>query len=272
MSMMPLTQFNYKHETILVYDLSQSHLSWIAAEHKVLGEPVIVGTALIEMVCSAVHTIRPNNQFTLFNVLFIKQLHYYLNPLIVIRIVADSNRFSFEIIGQGGQTYVEGKIEINHQQKSGSVPVDRIRMGLMKQHDLTHLFASPDIEVGAHWKCIRQLYKNETESLLFLSIDQTLLLEMNHFFLHPSLFDAALHLVFDQKGSGFFIPWMYKRMTIYERMPSQFYSYCRLHHPPTPTAEILSADFLLLNEQGVIFIEITGFLYKKSTWVNIKVI
>jgi len=262
--MIPLTQFNYKNETILVYDLSPSHLSWIAAEHKVFGKPVIVGTALIEMICSSILTIRPNSQFTLFNVLFIKQLHYYLNHLVVVRIIADSTRFSFEIIGQGGQTYVEGKIEINKQQKSDPVPVDRIRTGLMKQHDLTHLFTSPDIEVGAHWKCIRQMYKNETESLLFLTMDQALLPEINHFFLHPSLFDAALYLVFDQNGPGFFIPWMYKRMTIYDRMPSQFYSYCRLHHPPTPTTEILSADFILMNEQGVIFIEITGFLYKKT--------
>lgn len=263
--MNPLATVSYMNETILFYDLDRPEIRWVAAEHKVLGEQVVVGTALIEMVRSAAHTIRPDSRVILSHALFIDTLRSppHSRSLISVRVTPDGTRFWFQIRGCDGKNHVEGKINFEEHRTPGLVSIDLIKKGLAKEHNLVDLFTSPNIEVGAHWDCIRHIYIGESESLLFLSINQEYESEMDYFFLHPSLFDAALYLVFDRHDPGFFIPWMYRNMAIYGRMPSRFYSYCRLHHPPTPTTEFLSADFLLFNEQGSIFIEIKGFIYKR---------
>lgn len=268
---------------------------WVLSEHKIAGESVLVGTAYIEMVLEACRKYWTSGMSAEFQDLI------FMNPLTVkegesyevqLTVRRKSNIFSFDIAGrllppnmavlQDEAEWVklaEGNITFEPIQKHSRLPLKAMLKEQGGDHiipDFDHYNRTTIFEFGPRWKNISDIFMKDQELLSRIELPEWFKSEEQSFMAHPALMDNALatapllnkelqHL--DQKDR-IYLPFSYKKLTLYRTLPSILYSHVQLRQEIKEHAEIIAFDITLVDEQGERIGQIENYMLKRATKLN----
>jgi len=145
---------------------------------------------------------------------------------------------------------VRDRCKTRHQQFAG---------GVLDQHFMAF---------GPRWSNITDVWYGEEEALVALSLPLAFTGDVETFRLHPALLDLAtggaqaLIPGFDA-SRDFYVPFSYGRVLVIDALPQKLWSHVRL--APGTSDGLATFDVSLLDEQGRVVVDITGFCMKRVT-------
>ncbi len=114
---------------------------------------------------------------------------------------------------------------------------------------------------GQRWHNLQQVYLGDKQGLAYLALPAPLADDVHQYALHPGLLDMAtgfLKMCDAQGSQGASLPFYYQSITVYAPLPARFYSYARISKQDDAVL-----DIHLLDEQGILLVEISGFTLRK---------
>ncbi len=121
-------------------------------------------------------------------------------------------------------------------------------------------------EFGPRWQSLSRIAFGKDEALATVELPSRFRDEIRDFSLHPALMDvavgAAMFLIpgYDRPGD-LLLPFAYKRLTLYGKLPARFYSHVRTHRDTG--SDLIVFDVTLADENGDVLAEIEEFTVKR---------
>ncbi len=257
---------------------------WVLNEHRVLNYYIAPGTTYLEMARVAAEAFYDNSPFELRDFLFV-------NPLVVdpgekkevqTIVKKESEYLEFVVATPVANSLGDKQWTIHARGK-----IYRVRSGEIARYDLAELKEKLDVErnriefpestgteniiIGPRWRNIISGAGKNGQALLQFKLPDEFVDDLHDYGIHPALMDQAAD-AFSQSIEGMRLPLMYKRMTVYGRMPASFYCYMRRKDQGTGNLETILLDATLMDESGQVFIEIEDYSLKKvkDRKLNIK--
>lgn len=268
-------RFSERDQRTYVAYLSASN-HWIVGEHKLLGNPTLVGTAYLELARAAFAQQSSNQPIEIRDVVFMgplmlapgekKELHVVLRPAGEI--------FDFQIKSKSAdatwQHHAVGKIGYAAQAADRCHDLSR----LLERCPTTVHESGEDagsvigvvdlIEVGHRWDNVTSVRVGENEAVATLCLPREFAGDLGEFLLHPALMDSATAFAaqFAAKESAY-LPFSYNKVRINKPLPQKLYSYAEYQPARGATDEFLSFDLLLMDEHGDELVKIEGYGLKR---------
>ena len=245
---------------------------WIINEHKVAGSFVMPGTAFIEMISEILNRHYYNWDYQLKNILFISPLVAKVGEKVEAHTILELNNeiFRFSVSSRSSDSdewrlHVEGEVSLLLRKNPGVIEIERIK----KMHNgelLKHYAYKPgeEIETGPRWDCIKKTYITNDGILSYLCMNEKYENEMNFYNLHPALLDEAVNIALRSVGEGLYLPFSYKSITVFKRLPSKIYSYVMKKNTSKTSNEFVAFDITLVNESGKKLAVIEEYTIKKA--------
>ncbi len=220
-----------------IYELPFSYSDpWVVKEHKIIGQNIVPGTAYLEAALEAGRQYFQTDQLCFTSVLF-------RTPLILLpetgcvkaHLVLDKKDDALEIY-VASQTGSRDGIHswIKHMEATlvAGTPTEEIRevAPLLSQaapleFSLTEEELDDSVYLGPHWRCITKMARLGERLLAQIQLPAAFTGEIRAFHYHPSLTDAALNLPIQATaGAELYLPYMYRGLHIYHKIPSRFFS------------------------------------------------
>ena len=251
----------------------RSDTHWILSDHKIKGTCVVPGTTYLEMARvaarAAAHPSQGWEHLEMRDVFFLEpmvvedgesrrvRIHLYKSDALLefkIESAADAN--------DDWQLHVEGKIG----QCTGLSPtaLDIAKLKSKATETIENYQNETDTGVfqfGPHWGAVRSAWRIGDDALARLSLPEALSHELGVFLLHPSVLDNAVNLLSQSTGSTF-LPFTYKSVKVFAQFSTPLYSHVisKLHKE---SAQTLTYDVILADEQGQVVAEISDYVVKK---------
>ncbi|MEK8127213.1 SDR family NAD(P)-dependent oxidoreductase [Paenibacillus filicis] len=276
-----------------VYTKRFDSRQWLLAEHRIMNESVLVGTAYLEMVLEVCGGRFPGRQVQLTNVMFqapmVVRDEEPVDAVLVVKGSGELYEFTVESRRAGTREeqakqsfirHVSGSLRLlparDHLEAKDHYPlpvlIERLQAGYMIP-DLQKYNDTSVFEFGPRWNNLQGMYVGETELLSVIRTPDAFVSELAAYTLHPSLMDNALTTMplIDQaisvnsiKDDSIFLPFAYGKLTIHSSLPAEFYSYVRLKDTITPQTELIRYDIALLDRSGKPLVEIEDYALKKA--------
>jgi acyl transferase domain-containing protein/NAD(P)-dependent dehydrogenase (short-subunit alcohol dehydrogenase family) len=113
---------------------------------------------------------------------------------------------------------------------------------------------------GPRWASIKSVKHGMHRALAYLELSDAFQGDLNWYKLHPALLDLAAGFLYRYVGdSGAYIPYAYKRLTLFGDLPARLYSYSRWLEDRNPGKEFITFDITLMDETGAVVAEIEEF-------------
>lgn len=252
---------------------------WELKDHLVSGYYVLPGTAYLEIARAASKVLYPEG-VELKDVVF-------LTPLATIE---GENREAHTIL-RTSEEYHEFNVVSKDVQNGGWVThvdakVYPLTVPEVRQYNIDELKARcPEtvkvsysegegksaIVTGPHWKNLNTYHIGTDELLVYLTLQEQFLDDLDNYTIYPPLLDSAVNAVSQHVGEGLYLPFSYSSFKLFERMPANFYSYIRKREKQAAGLETVAFDIVLLDESGRVFIEIEDYKIKKVRTQELKV-
>ena len=248
---------------------------WVLNEHRVLNHYIAPGTTYLEMARAAGEGYYGDSPMELRDFLFV-------NPLVVdpgkkteVQTIVKkmSEYLDFTVASKFVNSFGDGQWLIHAQGK-----IYQVKSGEATRYDPAELKAKLDVErnrieisgsagnenftFGPRWRNIIFGAGENDQALLQLKLPDEFTNDLHDYGIHPALMDQAAD-AFSQNIEGMRLPLMYKKMTIYGRMPAGFYCYIRRKDQGTGNLETILLDATLFDESGQVFIEIEDYSLKR---------
>ena len=245
-------------------------IQWALKEHKVGEYYVLPGTAYIEsMRAIAQIKWRKDASISLNDLVFFKPLSVKESETVILQtIVTEENediRFVFaskDRVSQKWITHVEGRASTVPEPKAEEMDITRITSRLHFHKEKLDYSGSEFVKVGGRWKNIDSFYSGEDEVVVKLKLPEQYQEDLEDFMLHPSLLDNAVNFLIQGIGEGRYLPFTYKKLNIYGKMPPVFYSYIRKKKVGKDT-DTVTTDIDLVDEDRKVFVSIRDYIIKK---------
>ncbi|MCP5045916.1 MAG: SDR family NAD(P)-dependent oxidoreductase, partial [bacterium] len=262
--------------------------SWLLKNHRVMGEPTLVGTAYYQMISEAAKQQGVTGPFEIKDLFIHRPLRVgedkTLEVLALVEPGEGNLSFDFKLTGKDDNdmngewvTYASGRVGVvsgctgagrtqDSPLRSERLDLDAImsRCGEVVKHD--HQTPSTVegglVEVGPRWHCLRKVWKGDGERLGFFELDAEFHGDLEIYALHPPLLDAALHLGLEEQG---YLPMACGSAKVFGSTPAGLYSWVKLVNNPgdeTP-AEVLQFDITLAAPDGTIIAVLEGYTVKR---------
>jgi iturin family lipopeptide synthetase A len=248
---------------------------WVLNEHRVLNYYIAPGTTYLEMARAASEAYYGDNPIELRDFLFI-------NPLVVepgekkevqTIVKKESEYLDFIVASQfinnlGDEQWsihAQGKIYQVKSGKPGWYDLAELKTKLdveRNQIDVNESIGNTNFTFGPRWNNIIFGAGEKDQALVQIQLPEEFQDDLHEYLIHPALMDQAVDL-FSQNIEGMRLPLMYKKMTIYDRMPANFYCYMRRKDQGTGNMETILWDATLFDESGQVFIEIEDYSLKR---------
>lgn len=242
---------------------------WVLREHKIMGSYIVPGTTYLEMAREACRSYDAFQQvLEMEDVRFISPLRVdkeeTSDVYTILKNYGDCIEFNVSSALSNGEwvIHAEGKVRPAKQQ----IAPEKVNMGHiaeMEQRDEVEQkkFSSAFIEVGERWKSIQQTYTHGDEALLHIVLPESFSDDLKEYVLHPSLMDCAMNGVNPHASNEYYLPYQYKKLTIYGPTPRSFYS--SLLRSKGSNNDTATFDVKLFDESGTPFAVIHGYTVKK---------
>lgn len=259
---------------------------WMLQEHKILGSNIVPGTTYIEVCKEACRRHFEND-----NVMF-KEIHF-LNPLIVrtdeqfvethIIITDQEDGAKFMVVSKHQddedndvwEKHAEGLMCI-HDGVIEQEPI-RIELGKVKEKeefsfDQTDKESDDGVYLGPRWRCVEHMYKysegDKDVLVAEVQIPDKYRTDLKDYNYHPSMADAALNLPI-QTLTGFelYLPFYYKDLKIYKKIPEHFYSKL-IKKEGKLGADVLTFEVIFSDFEGNVIASIGEYATKRVNKFN----
>lgn len=245
---------------------------WVLDEHRIAGNPIIPGTAYLEMVHSATEQFAKGRQAEIRDVFFLAPLGLREGEKTEVRTVIEKqgDAYSFRILGKLNKESGDEWNEYARGKVAFVAPTSR------KRHDLGAIArrcsvrrimltddSKRDEDLGPRWQSFKHAYVGNDELLAFLEFPEEFASDFDAMKIHPALLDRALECgkeYLDVKGV--YLPMSYRRLSVKAPLEPRIYAHLRLTRDGEKE-ETISCDVTVFNQQGDELLDIEAFSQKR---------
>lgn len=242
---------------------------WILSEHKVNGCCTVPGVTYIEMAVELGRKNFVSNSWEIQDLVF-------FHPLVVDAkkdkevhtvIQKHDSYFEFTIAGRQKEQWTkhaEGKLVPIYKPMDSYLDVSELMQSCVEKAAKEYTYEGTErIDVGPRWNVVQYLKYGKNEILAYLKLPDEYQHDMDEFFLHPALLDCAVNAAIRLIGEGLYLPWGYRSIKVYSKMPKECYGYLRRKDRGSDHAEAATFDITIADMNGKVVIEVTGYSVKK---------
>ncbi|MVO98607.1 SDR family NAD(P)-dependent oxidoreductase [Paenibacillus lutrae] len=252
---------SYDRVTYLSVFSAQDH--WVLSEHLVAGSCVAPGTIYLEMALELARRYFPNRTIQLSDVLFLTPFSVQPGERKELQTILtkEKDRFHFAVMSRFKQQWTkhaEGTIVPSALQQGKAFEITTLKKQCSGGDMPYYPYETANrIETGPHWNCIREVKQGSRSLIADLSLEEAYTTEALEYNLHPALMDEAVNVALRSLGEELYLPFSYKRLTMYRSLPSDIYSYIKKKSADVDSPEIATFDVHLLDKSGneLVFIE-----------------
>jgi len=235
--------------------------TWAMDEHRIGGEPVLPGTAVLDMVITAYLRVVPGAHAPVA-----------LRELVFQRPVAGDDprriRIAFRPDDIGWRVRVLSKVDgegaawLQHASCSigpsdaaaRSIPLETVMADgrLVPPLSLRH---GDGFDFGPRWDVARRRWESADSTLVELELHAAYTAEAEAYSTHPGLLDIATGILNATGGDVFYAPFLYQSMTWRRPLPARCFSLISVRHRST---ESLILDVDLVTPDGEVVAEVEG--------------
>lgn len=254
-----------------IYDtMFNAETHWVLSEHKVMKNPVLVGTAYLEMARAAFEN------FTSTETVEIRNVHF-LNPLVVtgnrdmetrLILKKHDDHFEFFLVSGSGK----GKLKPHARGEMAPVEagsgqiynVDEIKAACSKEviSGFKENYKPFEGFVGTsqRWNCLQRLFVGENQALAEIELPPEYRDDISHYGMHPSILDIAtafpMQLIMKENN---YLPFSYKKIKVMGPLPEKIFSYAGMIDEDPSQKDIIRYNISIFDEQGTPLVEIEEF-------------
>ena len=262
---------------------------WVLDEHRIMGHGVMPGTAYIEMIRKAFETHAEGRPVMIRKLLF-------ANPLMVrdgesqqvqTVIERDGEGFRFRVLSASAAA---GREPVWQEHVNGKI--DLLDAAPPRRHDIAEIAArcaekeivveelldySQEVEesrkrkslnLGKRWQnLLKRVHIGQEEVLAQLELPEEFAADLEDFWVHPSLMDAATGIV-QAVGESLFMPLGYEKLKIWAPMTRRIYSYVKSKEGGFADKDTVACDVVIMDEQGTELLHAEDYIVKKVTNVG----
>jgi surfactin family lipopeptide synthetase A len=249
-----------------VYSYSFNPGNWLVDEHRVQGQPTLVGVAYLQMAWEAGRNHFNSDSFRVLDL-------FLLQPLVI-----EENELEILISVNKLEEYLEVRIhsrkDESNWQEYARVKITPVSASLENQLDIRSVRnrmplsrtisfreeprSGEIVQVSQKWDILRKVWWNENEHLAELSVPQEDETLASGFHLYPPLMDAALSFAMDTPG---FLPWSFGTVEILRKAGTKLFSYVSNQRK---TSDTRTYDITLAGEDGQIVATFKDFTLKRA--------
>lgn len=243
---------------------------WILNEHKVSGVYVVPGTTYLEMVFEAVKEKFSGCNLELTDIVFISPLVAEDSDNIEVHtIITTDNPLKFTIVSKSKTEkkwvrHVKGNIVVLNEISKEKVDIAYL-MRQCSDSEFKEYAYEPgkSIETGSRWNCVKETFSGKDKYMAHICLDEEFKNEEKIFNIHPALLDEAVNIAIRSIGNGLYLPFSYKSIKAYKKMPGSFYSYAVRKDKNAENDEVASFDITLFDGSGEVFADIKDYIIKR---------
>ncbi|URD53862.1 type I polyketide synthase [Chroococcidiopsis sp. CCNUC1] len=251
--------------------LTQLHPNrhWLLNEHRMMGKPMLPGTAYLELARAAYTEYTGSSACELREVTFMMPLFADWDGAIDLqtRLQPCGNGFEFVILSATApdrwQEHARGEIVPTDPQRAKTIDLEAVASNC-DQH-LTFESKSEtrlgSFSFGPRWNTLQRVNLGTHQGWLQLELPIAFAEDLQTYHLHPALLDSAVGFL-SSTYDGQFIPFSYKCLRYYAPLPAKLYSHIRAVEPNAQT-QTLRFDITLLDECGRVLAEIEDYTLRR---------
>ncbi|MBW7900226.1 MAG: amino acid adenylation domain-containing protein [Rhodocyclaceae bacterium] len=251
---------------------------WPAAEHRLAGEPTLVGMAvpaLIAAACAAIPEFAAGRP-AMAQLNWLRPLHVArVDPAsLTLRLRRQEGAFAASLCGrlradgEDAGTWADFAVAVVRPAADAAPPrldLDALRAGLAPLPSARGAEASPTVEVSARWDCRRRGWQSADglETLAWLVLPEAHADDLRRTDWHPALLDVGASLALDRPG---LVPAACADIRLHRPLPGRLYAHARRRasteaDPRHGQAGALHADCVFTDEDGVVLAEFLGLVF-----------
>ncbi|HSF39387.1 MAG TPA: amino acid adenylation domain-containing protein [Thermoanaerobaculia bacterium] len=243
---------------------------WVLNEHRIVGNPVVPGTAYLEMARAAAAR-RGLERIELRDVFFLTPLRLREDESREMRFTVEETdgRIEFQAASRpyGGsgdwQKHVLGRILPLAPGEPERRDLAEIRRRCAVE-DLIATQEEQNEDLGPRWQNVIRVHVGDGEVLAALELPEAFAGDLASCALHPALLDRAASI-----GDGYlsgqdsYLPFSYQSLRLLSPLPRKIYSHARLTNQEQSRGETLSFDVDLLDESGNVLVAVRSYHKKR---------
>ncbi|HEU4962705.1 MAG TPA: SDR family NAD(P)-dependent oxidoreductase [Bacilli bacterium] len=240
---------------------------WVLQDHKIIGGNLLAGTGYLEIVKEAVRQSYNTESVWLKNIVFLAPLVASIEDDDIethIVINKGDEDASFSVVSK--RTNENGDTWVEHARGNAYFHEDVAE----KQVDFATLLNDPEIEklpldttldnnemnaFGERWDVVQNFYRKkdqegEGETIYTeIKLKDHLVKDVEEYHCHPGMMDTAVNMatMLLYSGEDFFLPFSYKNLKFYRRLPAHFYSKMR---KVQKSSEIITVHVEIVDMEG----------------------
>jgi NAD(P)-dependent dehydrogenase (short-subunit alcohol dehydrogenase family)/acyl carrier protein len=230
---------------------------WVLGEHTIGGQPVLPGTAHLELARAVANLTGPadGGLVELRDVVFTEP--FAVPDVADFSVTLERGRFQ---VTSGRKSFSQGIAGIIEAGRNPAVDVAAIRARCRPVADAAwETGRTSAVSFGPRWDCLKQVWIGEDEELGLIEAPAQVAAELDRWWLHPALLDVATAFGMS-KRDGAYLPLGYGRVVVRGPLPARFYSHLRYE---SAAGGVLSAAVTICDEQGNELVAITDFTLRQ---------
>ncbi|WP_297418094.1 SDR family NAD(P)-dependent oxidoreductase [Clostridium sp.] len=244
---------------------------WAVDEHMVYGKNVPPGTIYVEIACEIGKKHFESNPFEIKDITFLAPMIFEKDEVREVKVTLKKSNETLDFNIES-KSYTEDEW-INHAvgrlgklEKDTSVKVIDIDSLKTKYTQKINNEDNENLEgyigLSDRWRAIKEIYHNEDSTLAYIALDEKYYEDSNDFNFHPVLLDVAVNVLMRDAGDKLYLPFSYKNLKIYRKMPNRFYSILKSNNTIKKNSEAIPYNVTLVDENGKIFAEVENYSIK----------
>ncbi|HXS65935.1 MAG TPA: polyketide synthase dehydratase domain-containing protein, partial [Streptosporangiaceae bacterium] len=230
---------------------------WVLGEHVIGGQPVLPGTAHLELARAVASLTGPvdGGAIELRDVVFTEP--FAVPDVADYSVTLERGKFQ---VTSGRKSFSQGIVGIIEAGRRPVVDVGAIRARCRPAVDSAwETGRTSAVTFGPRWDCLARVWIGDDEELGLIEAPPPVAAELGQWGLHPALLDVATAFGVS-KRDGAYLPLSYGRVVVRGPLPARFYSHLRYE---AAGGGVLSAAVTICDEQGNELVAITDFTLRQ---------
>lgn len=254
---------------------------WVLDEHRIGGNPVIPGTAYLEIAREMFARHAGEGPVELNNVTFV-------NPLVVgdgrsreVTSVLTRTEGGYDFaVASGGYSdastpveHATGTVRSIQREETPRRRIDEIERRCTGEARFDASGGEGDggsaiVRFGPRWHTVRRIKTGENEAIALLELADEYEEDLQRYLIHPALLDMATGFASRFAGGGGFVPFWYGSVTIWKPLTKRIFSYVTFERNDA-VRETVSFDIVITDERGEELVAIDQFVMKRVAGYDI---
>ncbi len=254
---------------------------WPLSEHRVLNRATLPHAAYLDMVREAFSQETNNGPIVIKEAYFLHPLSLGDDENIVVRLILTKrdkhHEFSIKSNAvsrkNSWQEHAKGTVSFLEPGPVQTLNIQKIKDEIDVKHQFTQndaVSVAKYFQYGPRWQNITWIKLGEKEGLAELKLSEPFAEDLDHYKLHPALFDIATGFMgFGLSKKNLYLPFYYKNICIGAPVPQKIISYIKSTPTTSARKETLSFRISVMDEHGKQLVEVEQYTLRK---VDSKVI